>query len=274
VKKEYGLPLAPPPYKGRIHPKYNHPLFIKAIADCSQLSKDPSYQVLLDGRNRIGLVNLSLKHGLTSDIVIKEFRIQGVNKLKSIFLPSKAFKSWHRGMALVEREIDTPFPVAFLEKRKSIFLNQSFYLSEMVRDVEEIRYLFLRLHNEELQELLGALAQHLSFCHHKEIFHRDLSDGNILAKKHQSKKYSFYLIDTNRIRIKGRLGLLRRIKNLIRLGIPPLYQKFFLEQYLGEEYLNKFLWAWYKINKTSYTLLIKIKKLLRLRQLSRKLKIQ
>ena len=274
MNKEYGLPLALPPFNGRIHPKYNHPLFIKAITDCSQLSKDPSYQILFDGRNRVGLVNLSLKHGLTSDIVIKEFRIQGVGKLKSVFLPSKAFKSWYRGMALVEREIDTPFPVAFLEKRKSIFLDQSFYLSEMVRDVEEIRYLFLKLHNEELQELLGALAQHLSFCHDKGIFHRDLSDGNILVKKHQTKKYSFDLIDTNRIQIKRRLSLLRRIKNLIRLGIPPLYQKFFLEQYLGEKHLNKFLWAWYKTNKTFYTLLIKIKKLLRLRQLSRKLKIQ
>ena len=177
-------------------------------------------------------------------------------------------------MALVEREIDTPFPVAFLEKRKSIFLNQSFYLSEMVRDAEEIRYLFLKLQNEGLRKLLRALAHHLSICHHKGIFHRDLSDGNILAKKHQAKKYSFCLIDSNRIRIKRRMGLLCRIKNLIRLGIPPLYQKFFLEQYLGEKHFNKFLWVWYKVNKTSYTLLIKIKKLLRLRHLSRKLKIQ
>ena len=70
------------------------------------------------------------------------------------------------------------------------------------------------------------------------------------------------------------MGLFRGIKNLIRLGIPPHSQRFFLEQYLGSKQLKRYFWFWYKTNKMVYSLYIEIKKKLRLKQLARKLKIQ
>ena len=70
------------------------------------------------------------------------------------------------------------------------------------------------------------------------------------------------------------MGLLRGIKNLIRLGIPPDSQHFFLEQYLSPKQLKKHRWFWYKTNKMVYSWYIEFKKKLRLKQLARKLKIQ
>ncbi|UCC39543.1 MAG: hypothetical protein JSV96_17470 [Candidatus Aminicenantes bacterium] len=274
MKDEYGQLISRLPFKGRVQSKYNHPLFIQAISDCPRLLNDPGCEMLLDSRNRVGAVRLPLPDGKEAEIVIKEFRTLGVNKLKSAFLPGKAFKAWRGGNALIERDIETPFPVAYLERRKDLFLEESFFLSERVRGIEEIRSLFRELTPSELRELLVSLAKYVSLCHRKGILHRDLSDGNILVREEKEGAFRFYLIDTNRIRIKWRIGRLRGIKNLIRLGVPPDFQPFFLEQYLDPSQLKKYSWFWYKTNKMIYSGYIELKKKLRLRQLARKLKVQ
>ena len=274
MRKEYGQPLRLPPYKGRILSDYDHPDFVVAISDCQRLLDDPKTEILLDSRNRVGAVVIPLGEKGKADVVIKEFRTRGVNRLKSLFIRGKAFKSWQGGMALAERGIETPPPVAYLEKRSGPFLGQSFFLTERVYGVEEIRFLFCNLPPLELRKLLTSLSQYLFLCHRKGILHRDLSDGNILVKREGSGEFGFFLIDTNRVRIKDRIGRLRGIKNLIRLGVPSEHQPYFLEQYLGEVRLTGGVWFWYRLNKGIYSGYVGLKKKLRLKQISRKLKIQ
>jgi serine/threonine protein kinase len=274
MKKEFDQSLSLPPFKGRIGTAYNHPLFIQAISDCNRLLSSQDTEILLDGRNRVGVVSFPQQDGKNVEIVIKEFRSRGVNRLKSLFGRGKAFKSWQGALALVERGIETPPPAAYLEKRKGLFLDRSFFLAERVSGVEEIRFLFPELPPAELRRLLISLSRHLFSCHKKGILHRDLSDGNILVKKDKPGEFRFYLLDTNRIRFKKRIGLLSRVKNLIRLGVPLDFQLFFLQHYLGTTSMKRFLWFWYRINKSLYTHFVELKKKLRLRQLARKLRIQ
>lgn len=274
MKKEFGLSLFLPPVRGRIKASYNHPYFLKAISDCHRLIDEQKTKILLEGRNLVAVVSLPRADGTMADIVIKEFRSIGVNRLKNVFLPGKAFKSWQGACALVERDIETPPPVAYLEKRKGLRLEQSFFLAERIKGFQEIRFLFRQLPSLELRQLLAALSQYLSFCHKQGILHHDLSDGNILVGKDERGEFRFYLVDTNRIKVKHRIGLLEKVKSLIRLGIPPEFQRFFLEQYLGTGRVKGFLWLWYKINKMAYTQFVELKKKLKLRKLSRKLKIQ
>jgi len=222
----------------------------------------------------VGVLPLCVKEGRVTDIVIKEFRSQGIDKLKTLFFPSKAYKAWRGSMILMKKDIPTPIPVAYIEKKRSPFINQSFYLSVFVKEAGEIRYLFRQLPDEELKVLIQALAQHLAMCHKKGIFHRDLSDGNILVRKNTGGDDMFFLIDTNRVRLRKRMGLLKRIKNLIRLGIPPFYQRFFLEQYSGTARASKFAWAWYRLNKMTFTGYTNLKVKLRLREAIKKLGIQ
>ena len=263
-----------PPYQGRIQSCYNDPDFLEEISDCQRLLDEPSSKILLEGRNRVGSCRLRMSGGSFLDIVIKEFRIQGINRLKSLLLPSKARKAWRGSRMLVQKKISTPAPVAYLEARKGLFLDRSYFLTEMVEDVEEIRDLFPSLAGKELETLLVELAGYLSRCRQEGIIHRDLSDGNVLVNRTDESCCRFYLIDTNRIRYRRKVGRLRSVKNLIRLGIPPSYQRFFLEEYLQPQQLSKSLWFWYKLNKHTFAGYMGLKRILRLKKIAQKLKIQ
>ena len=260
----FGEPLDLTPFKGRINPEFQQPHFVEKLSRFDLLFQDASHRILFSGRNRISVVPVLLSEEKTVNIVVKEFFTRGLNRMKTLLLPSKAQKAWLGSVALMERNIPTPVPIAYLEKDRSPFIDESCYFSVIEEGVEEIRHLFLRLPPEELSSLIQSLAYHLSLCHKKGILHRDLSDGNILVKRTGREKQTFFLIDTNRIRLKKRLGLLKRVKNLTRLGVPDVFQKLFLEKYTGSKKVKKGVWIWYRFTKKSYICRINLKKRLRL----------
>jgi serine/threonine protein kinase len=263
-KKSYGEILDFPPFRGRINPEFKHPAFVAKLGRFPHFFQETSHRILFDERNRISVVPFRLAEGKPIDIVAKEFTTRGLSRIKTLFLPSKAHKAWLGAVLLVERSIPTPVPVAYLEKCRSPFIDESCYFSVLEEGAEEIRYLFRRLSPEELGSLVQSLAGYLRLCHKKGILHRDLSDGNILVRKEGRGKQTFFLIDTNRIRLIKGMGLLRRIKNLTRLGVPDSFQKGFLEEYTGSQELKKGVWFWYRLAKKTYTLHIGLKKRLRL----------
>jgi len=267
--KKFGRHLDLMSYKGRINPDFYQPDFVEKISKFELLLKGNSHQILFSGRNRISVVPFPLSEGRTVEIVVKEFFTRGLNRMKNIFLPSKAQKAWWRGVALMEQDIPTPVPVAYLESSRSPFIKESCYLTVLEKGVDEIRHLFRQLSPKELCSLVQALAHYLRFCHKKGILHRDLSDGNILVKTNEQDEYTFFLIDINRIRLKKRLGRLQKIKNLTRLGVPGEYQQRFLEVYSGSGRVKKWVWLWYRLSKKAYTWHIKLKKRL---HISRKIK--
>lgn len=273
MRKDPGRPLSIPHCRGRIHAAFNEPSFVEAISDCRSLLDREDAEILLDSRNRVGVVRLPRRDGKYVEVVVKEFRSGVVSMLKSAFLPGKARKSWLGGMALLDKGVETPRPIAYLERRKGPFAARSFYLAERVSGVEEIRFLFRQLPEKELRGLLVSLSRQLAHCHREGVLHCDLSDGNVLVRRERSGEYVFYFLDTNRIRAKRKLCLGARVKNLIRLGIPPDFQRFFLEQYLRRAPVPASLWFWYRLNKTAYAAYIRLKKMLGLRALTRKLRI-
>jgi serine/threonine protein kinase len=271
---KFGIRLELDPFSGRVHPDYYTPDFTAVMNDCAALLNHPSSRILEDSRNRIGVARLSLDEKKDSEIVIKEFRTQGVDKLKSLFQASKARKAWEGSLALVEAGLGTPLPVAYLEKKTRLFLEQSYFLAEYVSDVTEIRVLFQDLSSSALDQLLRELACYLSQCAKAGIDHRDLSDGNILVRKSADEPTQFFLLDTNRIRRKKKVGTLRGIKSMIRLGVPRERQKAFLACYLNKSGVSGWPWLWYRLNKVSYTNYVALKRVLGLRKIAQKLKIQ
>jgi len=270
----FGVDVEIGPYSGRIHSDYHTPAILKAAGDCAALLRHPSCRILDASRNRIGVVTLSLGADRAVDVVIKGFRTEGVNKLKSLFQASKAWRAWRGSRALVKAGLGTPLPIGYLEKRTGSFLEQSYFLNEYIPDVTEIRVLFRELSSDGLVLLLEELARYLSRCAEAGIDHRDLSDGNILVRKSPDGPSQFYLLDTNRIRLADKIGTLRGIKGLIRLGIPKHHQKTFLARYLQRPVVSGWLWAWYRLNKSGYTNYVAIKRTLGLRKIAQKLKIQ
>ncbi len=251
--KDFGDPLDFPSYKGRINQDFKKPFLLQKLEDCDRLLEEQGHHIFTDRRNRVGLVQFPVSEGKSTGFVVKEFRTQGLNNLKAIFFPSRAQKAWRGGVSLMERGIPTPAPVAYLESKKYFSTRYDYYVTLMEQGSQEIRHMFRSLQGNALEGLLRALARQLFFCHKQGILHRDLSDGNILVGKRDEEEYRFSLIDTNRIRIKRRIGLFRRIKNLIRLGIPRAYQPYFLRQYTETGELKKGIWCWYRVNKRTYT---------------------
>jgi hypothetical protein len=270
VDKEHTLDI--PPFTGRIFPDYDEPTIVDALKDCDALLKKA--RILEESRNRVGVIALPAKDGGTTELVIKEFRIQGVDKWKSLVLPSKAQKAWRGSLALVERGYLTPLPVAYLERRASFFLEQSYFIAEYVPNIEEVRGLFRTLTHEELTPLLRDLANLLARCAGSGIHHRDLSDGNVLVERKRGEQFRFFLLDTNRIRSRKRIGTFRGIKSLIRLGIPPELQRLFLAEYVFRSPVKRVHWLWYRLNKSCFTGYIRLKELLKLKKLAQRLKIQ
>jgi hypothetical protein len=264
-------PLDIPPFQGRIISDYDTPALVESLRDCDTLIEN--VHILEDSRNKVGVVVLSDGSGETLKLVIKEFRVQGVDKLKSVFTPSKALKAWRGSLALVERGLLTPFPVAYLEW-KNLFLKKCYFFSEYVPDSEEVRRLFRELPKDDLVPLMQDLAVYLSRCVRSGILHRDLSDGNVLVSKNSSGQSRFFLLDTNRIRCKKRIGSFQGIKSLIRLGIPPEFQRFFLAQYMHGSRGQRVFWYWYKMNKAIFSTYINLKQTLKLKRLAQILKLQ
>jgi hypothetical protein len=260
-------------YRGEIADDHDDAVLLRALDPPEDIWTLPGIEILHDVRNRLGRLNLVYSTGTAKGIIIKEFSSRGVNKLKSLLLPSKAAKAWRGAVALVERNLGTARPVAYFVRKRRGFVDRSFFLAEKIEGAVEVRGPLRDLPAPELEILLGGLAEFLSACHRKGIWHRDLSDGNIVMKKDAAGKLEFFLLDTNRVRIRSRVGRWRGVKNLIRLGIPASHREFFLGRYFGGPPAQKYR-VWYTINKTVYTKYVALKKRLRLRLIARRLRIQ
>jgi len=274
TRKESVRVLSLPPFKGEICADYDYPSFIDQLDHMENIADLPEFKVLFTGRNRLGKMPFVLENGNKIDLIIKEFRIKGINRIKSLFLPSKARRAWNGAMALWKKGVNTPKPVAFLEWPRFPGIKKGYFITESLEGFDEIRHLLRDTNNEELKNLVRSLAEFVSSIHSRGIIHRDLSDGNVLAVRDKNRGPFFYLIDTNRIRARARLGKLRRIKNLIRLGIPEGLQSFFLEIYMGDHSVSRGSWFWYRFNKKTFERYLRLKKILRVKKLAEILRIQ
>ncbi len=265
-------------YKGKIHPRFNLPSLRGVLSSGSRLLDEPGVRYLESARNRIAMVSFPGPENSRIDCIVKEFTPRGIDKLKSVFLPSKALKAWRGSWALIEAGIDTPLPVAFLEKYSRFSLDHALFLAVAVPDADEVRTLLRSLQGRDLDALIQGLANLAQKCHGAGILHRDLSDGNVLVRWSARKKgfdpAVFVVLDTNRVRFQKRIGRIRGTKNLIRLGIPRLNQREFLRTYLGPKKWAGTLWIWYWANKAVFSHYITLKSRLRIREIVRKLKIQ
>ena len=289
AKREFGKKIKVGRYHGRIHPDFDRPAFRHALASVRELAASSSAEVLLDSRNRVVAMTLPVDPPRRAEVVVKEFRPRGFHRLKTVAVASKDLKAWRGAAACLEHNVPTPRPLACLARRAGGVVVESYFVSERVFGAREVRYLLREQSGEPLRRLLAELAIFLRRAHDRGLLHRDLSDGNILVAGGPpaagvprpafirddvpGAPYEFYLIDTNRIRVRGRIRWLARVKNLVRLGVAAADQPFFLDAYLGERGGSALLRYWYKKKKKNYTDYVALKKKLGLRRLAKRLKV-
>lgn len=133
------------------------------------------------------------------NINIKSFKIpNSVNQfIYGNFRLSKARRSFEYATILLEKNINTPAPIAYIEEKHGIRFCNSYYLSVQ----EESDGLMRELKTGKLtgrETLLKQFAEFTADMHNKGVLHLDFSPGNILYKK-TDPGYTFFLVDLNRM---------------------------------------------------------------------------
>ena len=149
------------------------------------------------------------------DATIKSFHIpSAVNRIiYSTIRRSKARRSFDNAVKLQSLEIGTPEPIAYIEERVGGLLRRSYYICRMDPG-QNIRHWETEVAN--FDKMIHAFAGFTLELHQKGIFHKDYSPGNILFTVDDKGKYSFSLIDINRMQfgVKSKRKLYRNFRCL------------------------------------------------------------
>ena len=151
-------------------------------------------QVIYDKRNIIKVIRFD-----NIDINIKSFAVPNIiNRfVYGNFRLSKARRSFEYANILLERNVNTPAPIGYIEQREGFLFSRSFYLC-VHEQFDGMMRVLQRGTVESHKLLLTRFAKFTADMHEKEVIHEDYSPGNILYNRNEDD-YNFYLVDLNRM---------------------------------------------------------------------------
>jgi hypothetical protein len=208
-----------------IHPNYRH-LTTEILNQISKFNANDD-DVFSNGRNSIAKVKVA-----NEQFSIKSFKIPNVFNafVYKFFRKSKAKRSFEYANKLLEANILTPFPIAYIEKFNALGLQQSFYISKHIDYDFDFREL---IHHPKFPNRDTVLRQFTEFTfrlHENNINFLDHSPGNTLIKKVTEDNYDFYLIDLNRMQFES-LSFDKRMHNFRRLWLSKTMIKIMAAKY-------------------------------------------
>lgn len=130
---------------------------------------------------------------------------------------------------LLERDIETPEAVAYIEDRRMGILQHSWFISVQcpyshrmyeIGDATEEVY-------APLAKALAAFAAHMHDC---QVLHLDFSPGNILWERVDDREYHFSIVDINRMRF-GAVSMKDGCLSFVRLWGPKHFIELLVEEY-------------------------------------------
>lgn len=139
----------------------------------------------------------------------------GSNLAQHIYKSSKGQKAYFKPLALRERGIESPEPVAYVKFRKGLFRTTNYFVCLLSKYKYNIQDAF-RMEEEERNIFIQAFAHFAARLHCGGFLHRDFSPSNILYDKIDGK-YHFALIDTNSIKIGRTVSIEKGCENLSKL---------------------------------------------------------
>lgn len=130
---------------------------------------------------------------------------------------SKAKRSYNFAIKLLDKNIGTPQPIAFVENFEGIGLGKSFYICEHIVTEYTFRDLVEKPNLKNHEEILRAFTRFCFQLHQAGIEFKDHSPGNTLIKINENQTYDFYLVDLNRMNFHSQMLFEQRMYNLRRL---------------------------------------------------------
>ncbi len=138
--------------------------------------------------------------------------------LKNIFKKSRALKSWIAAHGLLVRGIDTPLPLAVLERTCGPLRRESFLITGLLPDARELNdYIRAADPGERKADFIASLAAMLRRVHDRGVYHADLKSNNILVQE-AGPGWRFSLIDLDRTYFTDGLSFLQRSNNLAQIN--------------------------------------------------------
>lgn len=193
-----------------IHPSYKSES--DDLLNIIQHFKDRGEHYGKGERNVIKLFDLK-----GTSLNIKSFKKPGfINKVIYGYIrKSKARRSYEYANILIGKNIGTPQPVAYFERRSTAGLEDSYYISEHLEYDLTYRELVTYPDYEDHEKILRQFTQFTWRLHENGVFFKDHSPGNTLILK-KGNNYDFFLVDLNRMSF-FELDFDARMKNFSRL---------------------------------------------------------
>lgn len=108
----------------------------------------------------------------------------------------KARRSFANSQRLTRLGFRVPSPLAFIEERTRVRFWRSYFISEHIDGLTEMRSIS---RHPFVGELLVAVGREMARIHAAGVWMKDFSPGNILFRRLSDGSFEFYYVDLNRI---------------------------------------------------------------------------
>jgi len=132
------------------------------------------------------------------------------------FRKSKAERSFVYAKLLIDKKIGTPLPIAYSERKNTLGLLDSYYISLQLNYDITYRELLTNPDYPNHEGILRAFTRFTFNLHEKGVYFLDHSPGNTLIKQNNDNGYDFFLVDLNRMKFQ-KMEFNDRMQNFARL---------------------------------------------------------
>ena len=212
--------------KMRINPEYQKlEEFVMRLPEVFERDGESIYK----SRNELKIFE---KEGLS--INVKRYRKPiWVNRVAyTFFRKSKAKRAYENALTLLDKGFETPNPVAYLEIHEKGLLKDSYFIALHCPYKRLFREFADNSPIDGREEIVQSFGVTLARLHEANIFHLDLSVGNILFDKLKDG-YHFSLVDLNRMKFK-KIRLNDGCRNFERLRGSDDFFKLLAKTYANE----------------------------------------
>ncbi len=223
---------------------------MKTIINTSYKDKEVAINQLVDdfflkGKLIVQGSRNTIKSNFLDDenVNIKYFKKPGLLKsiIYSCFRNSKAKRSFEYANYLLKFNINTPYPIAYIENRNQFgLLKDSYYLCKEINYDFTIRELIHDPLFDERQIILEQFTEFTFKMHEANVNFLDHSPGNTLIVKKDKSIYDFYLIDLNRMKFQ-KMSIKDRMDNFKKMWLSKLMVKIIANKYADLSNQNEFI---------------------------------
>lgn len=165
-------------------------------------------------------VIVSILNDEREKICLKQFCYPHLwNRIKEHFRRSKGLKSWMAANGMRARGFSSLKPLALVEKKNCLGLQESFLFMEALAEDQEMDRFILKGFGDLNQKRLfvQAFARWLHGLHKMGIYHKDMKTCNILVSERRGT-WDFHLLDFEDILLDEKVDPKKLFRNLLQLN--------------------------------------------------------